>query len=146
MVGAGWPDAALSFLNCRKNPPSLQFLLMTLGPAFLSLAAFDRGLGRPGHVLHTYGRVPLFFYLAHWAVVHAWPSWSRSLQGFPIGWMFQFPSFQYPPGYGSGLPTVYAAWVVTVVLMYIPCRWYWRRVRGRRALRATPSGHAQPPP
>ena len=61
----------MSFLNCQKYPPSLLFLLMTLGPALLALAAFDGGLGRAANPLRTIGRVPLFFYLLQWPLAHA---------------------------------------------------------------------------
>src|SRR5207249_4118594 len=51
----------LAFLNPQKYPPSLQFLLMTLGPGIVFLAMADR-LPRPVAVfLTTFGRVPLFF-------------------------------------------------------------------------------------
>ena len=61
---------ALSFLNCTKYPPSFLFLLMTLGPAIAALAIFDRSPGSLGRSLVTFGRVPLFFYLLQWPVVH----------------------------------------------------------------------------
>lgn len=64
---------ALSFLNCTKYPPSLLFLLMTLGPAIVVLAVFDRvGVHGPiGQALVTLGRVPLFFYVSQWYAIHA---------------------------------------------------------------------------
>ncbi len=60
----------LSFLNCQKYPPSLLYLLMTLGPALLLLAAFERGVAPAARWLLTLGRVPLFFYLLQWPVAH----------------------------------------------------------------------------
>src|SRR5262249_39124644 len=51
----------LSFLNCTKYPPSLLFLLMTLGPAILMLAIFDKPLRAIARPIVTFGRVPLFF-------------------------------------------------------------------------------------
>src|SRR5262249_18181976 len=61
--------AALSILNCETSPPSLAFLLMTLGPALLLLAAADRLHGPLSRVLITFGRVPLFYYLLHIALI-----------------------------------------------------------------------------
>src|SRR2546423_2319038 len=65
----------LSFINCEKYPPSLLFLLMTLGPAIIALALFERfnrepvpGLLQP---LVVFGRVPLFFYIIHIPLIHA---------------------------------------------------------------------------
>ena len=63
---------ALAFLNCTKNPPSPLFLLMTLGPAIVAMAAFDwlGARGPVGRALLTLGRVPLFFFLLQWYVIH----------------------------------------------------------------------------
>ena len=122
----------MSFLNCRKYPPSLLYLLMTLGPALLALAALDRGLGRLGTPLRTYGQVPLFFYLFQWPVAHGLAVAVQAGLGQPIGWMFRFPPFQSPPGYGHGLPTVYLFWIITLALLYYPCRWFADLKRRRR--------------
>ncbi len=123
----------MSFLNCTKQPPSLLFLLMTLGVAFLALAAFDRGAGRRGAPLRLIGQVPLFFYLMQWPVAHGLAVIVAMIRGYPIGWMFQFPPFQCPAGYGDNLLVVYLSWVVTLVLLYYLTRWYWARKRRRRA-------------
>ena len=69
---------------------------MTLGPAFLALAAFDHGLGRVGQPLRTFGRAPPFFYLLQWPAAHALAVSAAAGQGYPIGWMFAFPPFQSP--------------------------------------------------
>ena len=104
---------AMSFLNCQKYPPSLLYLLMTLGPTLLALAAFDRGAGRWARPLRVFGRVPLFFYLMQWPVAHGLAVLLAAAEGFPLSWMFRFPPFEAPPGYPHGLPMVYTAWVVT---------------------------------
>jgi uncharacterized membrane protein len=126
---------AMSFLNCRKNPPSLLYLLMTLGPALVVMAAFDRGIGKVGIPLRTIGRVPLFFYLLQWPVAHGLAVVVAAARGYPVGWMFEFPGFQSPPGYGRELWVVYLFWAITVALLYFPSRWYddaWRRRSARR--------------
>jgi len=126
---------ALSFLNCQKYPPSLLYLLMTLGPALLMLAALDRGIGRWGGPLRTFGRVPLFFYLLQWPVAHGLAVAVAALEGYPIDWMFRFPPFQSPVGYGSSLARVYLFWAITVALLYRPCSWYAGRAgRHRRGM------------
>jgi uncharacterized membrane protein len=60
-----------SFLNCQKYPPSLLYLLMTLGPAIVLLGLCDRDAGPIGRFLIIFGRVPLFFYLLHIPLIHA---------------------------------------------------------------------------
>ena len=131
----------MSFLNCTKQPPSLLFLLMTLGPALLMLAAVDHGLGAMGRPFRRIGRVPLFFYLLQWPVAHALAVVLEAIQGHPIGWMFRFPPFESPPGYGENLAVVYLAWLVTVALLYYPSCWYddWRRKRRARDRAALPA-------
>jgi uncharacterized membrane protein len=80
---------ALSFINCTKQPPSLLFVLMTLGPAIAALAAIDRadirghgirGLG--GRALVTFGRVPLFYFLLQWYVIHGLAALTGLVRGF----------------------------------------------------------------
>lgn len=124
----------MSFLNCQKYPPSLLYLLMTLGGTFLALAAFDHGMGRLGGPLFTFGRVPLFFYLLQWPVAHGLAVVFAAVQGYPVRWMFRFPPSQSPNGYGDSLLVVYLFWAVTVILLYYPSRWYSGLRRQRKAV------------
>jgi uncharacterized membrane protein len=129
-----------SFLNLLKYPPSFQFLLMTLGPALLALAWAERARGGATAVLAMYGRVPLFFYVAHIVVAHAVAvllAFAQSGEWRRIQ-VVTHPE-QVPPWFGLPLPGVYVAWVVVVALLYVPCRvmdrlkssrpeWWWRYV------------------
>jgi uncharacterized membrane protein len=136
-------QTAISFLNVTKQPPSLLFLLLTLGAAFLALAAFDRGLGRLGAPLEVFGRVPLFFYLMQWPLAHGLAVVFAALRGYPIGWMFGPDSLKSPPGYGDNLAVVYLGWIVTVALLYQPSRWYGER---KRRHRTNPTAAIRPAP
>ena len=60
----------LSFLRTTKYPPSLDFLLMTLGPALVALAWFDRRRLDARNPLVVIGRVPLFYYVTHFWALH----------------------------------------------------------------------------
>jgi len=116
-----------SFLNLRKYPPSLQFLLMTLGPTFIALAFAERARGAFTRWLSAYGRVPLFFYVVHIFVAHALAvllafAQSGEWRSIPI---ITAPE-SLPEWYGVGLPGVYFAWVTVVLLLYYPCRWFAR--------------------
>ena len=117
----------LSFLNCTKYPPSLLFVLMTLGPAILALAVFDRPLGAGARPVVIFGRVPLFYYLLHMPLIHASAVLLAYIRYHDAGFQFDdflFTSRGLPDGYGYDLPVVYLIWVVTVVVLYPPCAWF----------------------
>ena len=68
-----FPDplkTVMSFINCWKYPPSLLYILMTLGPGIAFLGLFDRPVGLLGKFFVTFGRVPLFYYLLHIPLIH----------------------------------------------------------------------------
>jgi uncharacterized membrane protein len=113
----------LSFLNTSKYPPSLLFLLMTLGPAIASLAWFERLSGPVARFLIVFGRVPLFFYVLHIVLVHGAALVGGVLAGFPATSFLQ-PPFTMPNGWGYGLPVVYLVWVAVVLTLYPACRWF----------------------
>jgi uncharacterized membrane protein len=132
--GADAFTTALSFVNCTKYPPSLPFLLMTLGPALLALAAFDHTTGPAGRPLVTLGRVPLFYFLLQWYVIHGLALAVALGRGEPTGWLFidVFP-IQPPPSSRFGLAAVYGWLAVVLALLYVPCACfagYKRRHRG----------------
>jgi uncharacterized membrane protein len=118
----------LSFVNTQKYPPSLLFVLMTLGPALLVLAAADRPAGAAGRAVITFGRVPLFYYLLHVPLIHVVAIALAYLRYGEAGFLFQnflfIPSDELPPNYGYGLPVVYLVWVGVVVALYPLCRWF----------------------
>jgi hypothetical protein len=116
-------------MNVTKYPPSLQFCLVTLGIMFLMLAAAERGTGRAARVVSVYGKVPLFYFLSHFLLIHLVTLAMLFLQGFSLQEMeFASGTFGRPKGAASGvsLAAVYCVWVVVVVLLYYPCRWFGR--------------------
>jgi uncharacterized membrane protein len=114
---------ALSFCNCEKYPPSLDYLLMTLGPALLMLAAADRPLGWLGQVIVTFGRVPLFYYLLHIAVIVP-GAYLFYLVGHALGNYGPLASIEQGVGLNVPLWGVYLLWLLLLVILYFPCRWY----------------------
>jgi hypothetical protein len=129
--------SALSFVNCCKYPPSLPFVLMTLGPALLALGLLDhdQDQGPLGRVLVEFGRVPLFFYLVHIPLLHAAAVVVNYLRhGYSQG-LLQYSLFSemhdLPEGYGFGLVGVYLAWTAALLPLYLACRWF-VRVKQRR--------------
>jgi len=116
----------LSFLNTSKYPPSLLFVLMTLGPALLMLAWSETSRRGPvGWALVTFGRVPMFYYLLQWFVAHAIGLLFSLAAGKPTSHLFGFPGGTPPePGAGFSLGVVYLAWATGVALLYPLCRWF----------------------
>lgn len=112
----------MSFLNTTKYPPSLLYLLMTLGPAALVCSYADRFNGWFKSTLVVFGRVPFAFYVTHLYLVHALAIVLGLYQGFTLSQMKVYYRF-YPKGFGVGLPEVYVIWLLVIVLLYPLCRW-----------------------
>jgi uncharacterized membrane protein len=116
----------VSFFNTLKYPPSLDYLLMTLGPSLILLGLFDgakaqRGLTR---ILLVFGRVPLFYYLLHIYLLNVMARLAALAFRQPIFHGTVIADFaQRPAGYGHGLPFIYAMWILAVAILYRPCRW-----------------------
>jgi uncharacterized membrane protein len=117
----------LSFLNTTKYPPSLLYILMTLGPATLFLAFIEKPLNRFTEKLVVFGRVPMFFYLLHIYLIHALAIPAVALSGYKwtemilTGWVSANTQLQ---GYGYSLAFVYALWIIIIIGVYPLCRWY----------------------
>jgi uncharacterized membrane protein len=127
----------LSFLRTTKYPPSLQFLLMTLGPAMLLWAGLERlRLGRHNPLI-VFGRVPLFYFLFHLYVIHALTYLFAFVRYGTVGFLTNpLPSLggdqaAYPPDFGYNLPVVYAVWLLVLALMYPACRFF-SQLKARR--------------
>lgn len=127
----------VSFLNTQKYPPSLLFLMMTLGPALLLLRAFDASTPRLLRPALAFGKVPLFFYVLHFYLIHLLAVAVCYVGYGDVGGMFRSPDlghfpFTAPPGWGLGLPWIYAIWIGVVLALYPLCRWYAGLKRRRR--------------
>jgi uncharacterized membrane protein len=125
----------LSFLNCTKYPPSLLFVLMTLGPSITALALFDREWSPLGKFFIVFGRVPLFYYLLHIPLIHGlmvavdYARYGQSPYSNEGPWSLQID--KVPPDYGVDLLTVYLIWI-GVVLFLFPLCWWFAGVKQRR--------------
>ena len=130
--------ALMSFLNVTKYPPSLDYLLMTCGPALLMLAVLEAAertrAARWLAPLETLGRVPLFYYLLQWPYAHLAGLLLGALTGQSLTHFFRSPpdAFRLAHGFGFSLPVVYLVWVAGVLLLYLPCRAYARAKRRYR--------------
>lgn len=116
----------LSLLNTTKYPPSLLYLLMTLGPALLLMPLFDRLRGRPALFLSSFGRAPLFFYLVHLYLIHLISVVAGVLTGFTSAQM-RMRFVALPEAFGFSLPVVYLTWISIVLVLYLPTKWFGER-------------------
>lgn len=126
-----------SFMNVQKYPPSLFYLLATLGPCLVVLSFLEgRSFVNPlARALITYGRVPMFFYLLQWIWAHGCGLFVSAVRGMPLAEHFQSRAETFlgapPPTFGGTLLDVYVCWLVGAILLYFPSRWY-AGVKARR--------------
>lgn len=119
------PDfTILSFLNCHKYPPSLLYLLMTLGPAIVVLALLEGKSAKAMGFLRLFGRTPLFFYLVHLYLIHLLALAVAAVDNGPVSALMGggIWSPDMPKDYGYGLPFVYMMWVIVLLILYPVCR------------------------
>lgn len=118
-------SGVLAFLHVQKYPPSLCYLLATLGPALLMLAAFERWEGRIANVVLVFGRVPMFYYLLHLPLIHGVAVLLALTRYDSVGFLLTNPvSSPMPPGYGYSLAITYLVWAGVIAALYVPCRWF----------------------
>jgi uncharacterized membrane protein len=116
---------ALSFLNVTKYPPSLLYLLVTLGCAALALPALELLSGRAAEALTTFGRTPLFFYVLHLYIGLGGAMALALARGYSLTEIAKCLSVgEPPPEFGAGLGGAYVAWALVVAALYPLCRWF----------------------
>ena len=115
-------------MNVQKYPPSLLFLCATVGPGLIFLALVKNTGNKLVKVISVYGRVPFFYFIVHFYILHIATAIAYLLRGHSVaegmkglpGLPFKFAA----PGEGYSLAAVYAIWVAIVILMYPLCKWY----------------------
>jgi uncharacterized membrane protein len=110
-----WLSTLLLFLNCEKYPPSLLYLLMTLGPVLMLLASFEHARGSLAQALAIFGKVPFFFYVVHIYLIHA--------LAVATGWAMT-ATLATNPKIGLSLSGIYLVWLLVLALLYPLCRWF----------------------
>jgi uncharacterized membrane protein len=129
----------LSFFNVTKYPPSLLYILMTIGPAFLFLAYTEKPLNSFTAKLTVFGRVPFFYYLIHIYLLHGLAIFAAMLQGHPAADMVGFTNWVTAnpqlKGYGFSLAVVYGLWIVVIIALYPLCKWFDGYKRSHQAAR-----------
>jgi uncharacterized membrane protein len=117
----------ISFLNTTKYPPSLQFILMTMGPALILLAVSEFFSIQRTNPFVIFGRVPFFFYVTHIYLIHALAMLALTFAGWDWrGYILTAEAFLSARlnGFGYGLGVVYLVWAVVLIILYPLCKWY----------------------
>jgi uncharacterized membrane protein len=116
----------LSFINVNKYPPSLLFLCVTIGAGMIFLSLIENIQNRFTNVLNIYGRVPMFYYILHFYIIHTLVVIVFYLQGFTSKDIItpNTPFLFRPPAFGFNLWGVYAVWVFVVIVLYPLCKRY----------------------
>jgi len=118
----------MSFLNTTKYPPSLLYVLMTMGPALVFLALMEKPLNAVTEKVVVFGRVPMFYYLVHIFFIHLLAMLAAVLSGHPWWVMVNLTTWVTAnaqlKGYGFNLVTVYVVWIGVVIALYPLCRWF----------------------
>ncbi len=120
------PHPIYSLLNTSKYPPSLQYAGMTLGPSLILLALIDQAQARWSKVVSVYGRVPFFYYILHFYILHLILVAVFFANGNPTSKILDPNSFMAFRSlyFGFQLPIVYLLWMFVVVVLYLPCKWF----------------------
>ncbi len=116
-----------SFFDLTKYPPSLCYLLLTLGVALLFLANSEGLKGRIVNFFCVFGRVPFFFYIFHIYLIHFLALLAAGFTGF--GWQKMIlTALPYKTeelkGFGVNLGSVYLIWIGVIALLYPVCKAY----------------------
>ena len=117
----------LSFMNVTKYPPSLVFCLVTLGIMFIILSLVDRMKNKFTEIATVYGKVPLFYFLVHWYILHPIMFLIVFLQGYKSSDLLFGFNLGRPKGIsGVNLLFTYLIWISVVIMLYPLCKWYGR--------------------
>lgn len=115
----------LSFINTTKYPPSLLYILMTIGPGILFLGFTEKPLNKLGNIISIYGKVPMFYYVCHFYILHLTSLIAGLLSGYSVNQMvYGEPGGQALQNFGYKLWIVYAIWLIVVALLYPLCKRY----------------------
>ncbi|HZI68876.1 MAG TPA: heparan-alpha-glucosaminide N-acetyltransferase domain-containing protein [Hanamia sp.] len=118
----------LSFINVHKYPPSLLYMCMTIGPAFLLLAFFEKIKNGFTEVMRIYGRVPFFYYVIHLYLIHSISAIVYLANGHTFAEATtigkNIPFYFLAANDGYSLFIVYIVWISVVIALYPLCKWF----------------------
>ncbi len=115
-----------SFLNASKYPPSLMYTCMTIGPGLLALAIYENIQSNFTRFVSVYGQVPFFYYVFHFFLIHLLCVFAFFASGYSTSQIADpnIPFLFRPVDFGYNLPVVYSIWILIVLSLYYPCKWF----------------------
>lgn len=122
-----WSLSVLSFMNISKYPPSLIYVCITIGIMFFLLSYAERFNKDLIRFLTSFGKVPLFYFILHFYLIHFITLLILFIQGFNWSQLnFAIGTFGRPKDMVSGLPlwSIYLIWIMVVLVKYFPCKWF----------------------
>ncbi|TWR26379.1 DUF1624 domain-containing protein [Mucilaginibacter pallidiroseus] len=116
----------MSFLNVSKYPPSLMYCCLTLSAGLFVLALTEKAVNKLAAFLKVYGSVPFFYYVLHFYLIRFLNVIVFFAMGFKTSQIItpNTPFLFQPPGFGFNLASVYVVWLIVILLLYFPCRWF----------------------
>jgi len=117
----------MSLINVTKYPPSLLYILVTIGPALILLDLIEKPLNKLTQKISVYGRVPFFYYVVHIYLIHVFAMIAAKISGYKWSDMILKTKVYRTPelkGYGFNLLTTYLLWIGLVLLLYPMCKWF----------------------
>jgi uncharacterized membrane protein len=116
----------ISFVNTTKYPCSLLYLSMTLGVSLIILAYLEGIKNKLASIILVYGNVPFFYYICHWYLIQVIHIVAFFVLGYKTSQIVtpNFPFLFSPPGFQYSLVVVYGVWLLVIVILYFPCRWF----------------------
>jgi uncharacterized membrane protein len=121
-----WMYTFMDFIKMTKYPPSLLFILITIGPALVFLSSIEKVSNKLSNKIAVFGKVPFFYYIAHLLVIHL----TAFILFFIMGGTWEqleatgFNNSNLPPDFGFTLGVTYIVWIAIINILYFPCRWY----------------------
>jgi uncharacterized membrane protein len=122
------------FIKVTKYPPSLLYMLITMGPALIFLSVAEKITGKWADKIIVFGKVPFFYYVLHVILFHSlsWIAFFATGHSWSELDFGHFRDASLPHGAGYPLWVVYLVWIAVVIILYVPCRWYSRYKESHR--------------
>ncbi|PWS28753.1 hypothetical protein DHW03_02615 [Pedobacter yonginense] len=114
----------LSFFNVSKYPPSLQYTSLIIGVGLILLAVCEKFKNKLSKVFATYGSVPFFYYVIHFYLLHSILVVAFFASGYTKKDIINMPFMFRPNTFGFDLWGVYLIWIVVILALYYPCKWF----------------------